>query len=144
MRVCRSTVSKRIAATYADVRAPSGTPYSLWTVPNATDMILASFHSSTLSTRKYMEIINYKIDADLKHSDMHCMPHPMKYVAHLMAHCKKNKFDAEDICPRPVLHYTMEGPDRQDSDSAFRVLGDLRLLLPTILLIRVWSIIEWD
>ncbi|XP_033239468.1 uncharacterized protein [Drosophila pseudoobscura] len=144
MRVCKSTVSKRIAATYADVRAPSGTPYSLWVVPNATDMILASFHSSKLLNRKYMEIINYKIDESLKHSDMHCMSTPMKYVAHLMAHCKKRKFDAEDTCPRPVLHYTMEGPERHDSDTALRVLGDWRLLLPTILLIRVWSIIEWD
>ncbi|SPP76332.1 uncharacterized protein LOC117580441 [Drosophila guanche] len=142
MRICKATVSKRIAGLYGDIRAPSGTPYSLWVVPNETDMILASFHTSPMLNRKYIEIIKYKIDVDLKHSDLHCLADYNVYNSHLLAHCKRKKFVHGTICTRPVLHYAREGPKREDSDSAFRFRGDwLPPLLLTILLIRVWAII---
>lgn len=162
-RICKATISTKLARQWRDTRAPSGTPYMIYdaTSDELKGFLFISFHRSPLfsCTRLIVHGKNYSIkgrsmekaedrqearefyqyQSDAEHSDMHCFKTHLTYPAALLAHCQATPFKSDSEIDIPVLHYSHYKKTRNAASvlKARQVLTAAQVLTATLLILKL-------
>lgn len=153
-KVCKNTITKSLAKQWKDLRAPEGTPYTVWQTSETGKLVLlVSFHKSplfdcgllmlklkggefTITAKTLQEAKNFYVyQSDLKHSDIHCLHIDLVYPAALRAHCENRKGDNFEEANTPILHYSRY--DYQVNIGDMPIIPEMLVLLSAVVLISV-------
>ncbi|KAH8380595.1 hypothetical protein KR009_011607, partial [Drosophila setifemur] len=117
--VCKGKVSQDIQMQYRDMRAPAGTPFTVWK-SNDNSVVMVSFHEWKLAQYRKVSILvqfgvpifNVEGSGVTKKyvftpTSIHCFPYALRYPIELRNECLGRSSDRQgkDVAKNPILHY---------------------------------------
>ncbi|KAL7734596.1 hypothetical protein ACLKA6_010903 [Drosophila palustris] len=160
-RICKATITSKLARQWRDNRAPAGTQYMIYNSDELMGLLFISFHRSPLFSCKKLVVHGknysikgrsmekaedrpearefYQYQSDEEHSDLHCFKSRLTYPAALLAHCQGYPFTSDSDVEIPVLHYSRYRKNKNAASvlKARHVLTAAQTLTATLLILEL-------